>query len=234
MTVLLASDPDCVAQGERFVTMSSDSDSNCVSLLPRREICVHTKCYCEENVWKLCHYIQEEKPAEVTNCYAVFISNTKQAVPIWHQKACHNAEQPVVWDYHVIFIHSGVKESSVYDLDTNLEFPVKFDVYLAHAIRLNEALKEDYHRFFRVVPASLYLTTFSSDRSHMCREDKSWISPPPDYPCIQTPDVSTNLKEFMKMEMHTGHGQVMALNQLVERFGDLCNYRKLALEHYQS
>ncbi len=27
---------------------------------------------------------------------------------------------------------------------------------------------------------------FASDRSHMKKEDGTWIAPPPSYPCIQT------------------------------------------------
>lgn len=41
-------------------------------------------------------------------------------------------------------------------------------------------------RFFRVIPAETYLTTFSSDRRHMRRPDGSWIKPPPSYAPIQT------------------------------------------------
>lgn len=36
-------------------------------------------------------------------------------------------------------------------------------------------------RFFRVIPAEVYLTTFSSDRRHMRRPDGTWIKPPPSY-----------------------------------------------------
>jgi hypothetical protein len=42
-------------------------------------------------------------------------------------------------------------------------------------------------RYFRVVPASVFLQHFASDRRHMKRADGSWIKPPPDYPPISTP-----------------------------------------------
>jgi hypothetical protein len=42
-------------------------------------------------------------------------------------------------------------------------------------------------RYFRVIPASVFLQHFASDRRHMKRADGSWIKPPPDYPPITTP-----------------------------------------------
>lgn len=41
-------------------------------------------------------------------------------------------------------------------------------------------------RYFRVVPAPVYLQNFASDRSHMKRPDGTWIKPPPDYACIKS------------------------------------------------
>ena len=41
-------------------------------------------------------------------------------------------------------------------------------------------------RLFRVVAADEYLAAFASDRSHMLKEDGSWLAEPPTYPCIQT------------------------------------------------
>jgi len=41
-------------------------------------------------------------------------------------------------------------------------------------------------RYFRVIPASVFLQHFASDRRHMKRADGSWIKPPPDYPPIST------------------------------------------------
>ena len=202
-------------------------------LFPAKETCTYTKCYCEENVWKLCEFIQTTYPTQLDKCYSVFISNPKQAVPIWHQGASASPEYPVVWDYHVIFLFKDENESLVYDLDTRLEFPEAFDVYMAHSIRLDEAIKSDYHRYFRVVPAALYLQTFSCDRSHMRKADQTWMAPPPDYPCIQVEGVLTNLSEFMSMDNHAGHGKVMNVSELVKTFGDLNIYRELALQHYQ-
>lgn len=42
-------------------------------------------------------------------------------------------------------------------------------------------------RFYRVVPATVYLRYFASDRSHMRREDGSWIAPPPSQPPLSSP-----------------------------------------------
>ena len=51
---------------------------------------------------------------------------------------------------------------------------------------------EKFHRKFRVVSGSGYLTKFSSDRRHMRKEDegRSWLSPPPTWPCIKGDQVN--------------------------------------------
>lgn len=63
----------------------------------------------------------------------------------------------------------------VFDLDTTLPFPTYFHKYVTETFRSDYAVSEDHHRFFRVIPADEYLTTFSSDRRHMKRPDGSWI-----------------------------------------------------------
>ncbi|XP_073240823.1 protein N-terminal glutamine amidohydrolase-like isoform X2 [Porites lutea] len=59
--------------------------------------CVYTSCYCEENVWKLCEQIKEEKEQSLNEYYAVFISNDKRQVPLWMQKSAKEPLAPVVW-----------------------------------------------------------------------------------------------------------------------------------------
>ena len=56
-------------------------------------------CYflSEENVWHLCKRVQENTPALLPECYAVFISNDQQAVPLWCQAAGDNECGLVQW-----------------------------------------------------------------------------------------------------------------------------------------
>ena len=73
------------------------------SSISKREDQIYTKCYCEENVWKLCERLGQESFDSAA--YAVFISNEGQTVPLWCQSASKDPEnQPVVWDYHVILV----------------------------------------------------------------------------------------------------------------------------------
>lgn len=75
----------------------------------------------------------------------------------------------------------------MYDLDSALPFPTHFWKYATETFRSDEALRSEYHRKFRLIPASLYLQNFASNRQHMKREDGTWIKSPPNYPPISTP-----------------------------------------------
>ncbi|KAK2720802.1 hypothetical protein QYM36_004616 [Artemia franciscana] len=90
-------------------------------------------------------------------------------------------------DYHVVFLHQFGDKCLVYDLDSELPFPTFFPKYVTETFRTDQILDATYHRYFRVVPATVYLTKFSSDRRHMRKTDGSWLKPPPEYPCLQMP-----------------------------------------------
>ncbi|KAK2192756.1 hypothetical protein NP493_23g02047, partial [Ridgeia piscesae] len=176
----------------------------------------------EENVWKLCEHIQlSDNPSQLQHCYAVFISNDKQAVPIWKQKASTNPEVPVLWDYHVIFIYEDEAVTLVYDLDSELPFPCSFDTYVNEALPQDDLLKPEFQRYFRVVRADVFIANFASDRKHMVKENTDWMMPPPPYPCIRTTDSSNNLQEFISMKTSSAtRGEVMTWTAFVSRFHD--------------
>ncbi|XP_076185259.1 protein N-terminal glutamine amidohydrolase isoform X4 [Aptenodytes patagonicus] len=157
--------------------------------VPPRPACAYTSCYCEENVWKLCDYIRSQDQYPLEEFYAVFISNDRRMIPLWKQRSGH-ADEPVVWDYHVILLHvpSG-EQNFIYDLDTVLPFPCPFEVYSVEAFRLDDSLRPEFHRKIRMIRADLYLKTFASDRSHMKDANGKWQKPPPSYPCIETAGV---------------------------------------------
>lgn len=57
-------------------------------------LCAH---FSEENVWKLCEQVKKTRPAELSKCYAVFISNEGRTVPLWRQKAGRGDDKVVIW-----------------------------------------------------------------------------------------------------------------------------------------
>lgn len=187
-------------------------------LFPSREECVYTSCYCEENVWHLCSAVRDKQPEELGSCYCVFISNSDQAIPLWEQTASSREDGLVVWDYHVVFIQKRPDGNLVYDLDTRLDFPCTFRLYIEHGIHSCADLKPQFQRFFRVVPAEKFLSTFASDRSHMLNDEGKWLKQPPSYPCIRTQDSTNNIKDFISMDPKVGVGEVLDYWQLCEKF----------------
>ncbi|KAL8624670.1 hypothetical protein ACOMHN_038216 [Nucella lapillus] len=193
-------------------------ENDAPAVFPQREDCVYTCCYCEENVWKLCEHMKNHHEAEVRNCFVVFISNTDKRIPVWYQRSSKRPDRLIIWDYHVVVVYKDPERSWVYDFDTELPFPCRLDKYNALAIRDDCILKPEFRRSFRVVTGEEYLKTFASDRSHMVKEDGTWMADPPAYPCISTPECQDNLQEFLSMEQNTGIGTVLTTPQLLDIF----------------
>lgn len=188
-------------------------------ITPSRNQCVYTSCYCEENVWKLCEYIKNQRHCPLEEVYAVFISNERKKIPIWKQKSSRG-DEPVIWDYHVILLHASKQGPSfIYDLDTILPFPCSLDVYSMEAFQSDKHLKPAYWRKLRVIPGDTYLKEFASDRSHMKDSDGNWRMPPPAYPCLETPESKMNLDDFICMDPRVGYGEVYSLSDFVKHFG---------------
>ncbi|KAJ3604636.1 hypothetical protein NHX12_029376 [Muraenolepis orangiensis] len=188
------------------------------SIAPPEESRVYTSCYCEENVWQLCECVRAQSPQLVGEVSAVFISNLRRTVPLWKQKSGHG-DKPVIWDYHVVLLHQSSRwgKSFIYDLDSVLPFPCRLQLYTDQAFRSDQGLKPAFWRKVRVIPAEVFLKTFSSDRSHM-KEAGGWRMPPPSYPCIQTPESVMNLDDFISMDPSVGVGDVFLLSEFIKRF----------------
>lgn len=197
---------------------STKKDTKC--LVPQSSECLYASCYCEENVYKLCEHVKNISLSDLKNCHAVFISNRKKVVPLWHQKAGPDSDNPVLWDYHVIFIHHPGSDlpTLVYDLDTTLPFPSQFPTYVAKTFRTESEINPDYHRSFRVIPAGTFLENFASDRSHMKGEGGEWMQTPPTWDCIATERTKHNLEEYISMEEGTGEGVVLNLEDFRKMF----------------
>nr|XP_039255419.1 protein N-terminal glutamine amidohydrolase-like [Styela clava] len=191
---------------------------NMSSKLPNRDECTYTKCYCEENVWKLCKYIEDSGKIELlSNSYAIFISNHDRTIPLWKQKASKRSDTMVMWDYHVILFVEN--ESLIYDLDTMLGFPCSLEEYATEAFNFNMKLKPQFERLLRVVPATEFLKTFASDRTHMLTEDGEWTSPPPDYPPISSSSSTNNLQSFISMTKSSEQfGAVQTLEEFINKY----------------
>ncbi|XP_032832937.2 protein N-terminal glutamine amidohydrolase [Petromyzon marinus] len=196
--------------------------------VPPRDQCGYWGCYCEENVWKLIEHARGRRRT-LRGLYAVFISNDARTVPLWKQKCKQGTDEPVLWDYHVLLLlqhaedgsssnSSSSSSSFVYDLDSTLPFPCTLDSYAAQALRPDRDLKRRYRRRLRVVPADTFMRTFASDRSHMQDELGQWRAPPPPHPCIRTEGCVMNLDDFVSMDPAVGCGEVLALEDFVERF----------------
>ena len=204
---------------------------------PKQEECVYTSCYCEENVWKLCEQFQK-RGGDTKQLCVVFISSHERQTALWNLK-CGGTADFQLWDYHVILIKSAPSdressqsttdtvrehesESLVYDLDTSLPFPVSFNQYAKEVLRpelilhlRSAGLPE---RLFRVISADTFLEEFSSDRSHMRKEDGTWFAPPPLYPPIKSQKNSNNIQEFISMKNSSAPGIVMTELEFLHRF----------------
>lgn len=189
------------------------------SIIPNRDKCIYTKCYCEENVWQLCNIIQKSKDEEfLSNSYVIFISNDNRTIPLWKQNASTRNDTMVIWDYHVILFVEN--ESVIYDLDTMLSFPCSLEQYADETFKYHTKMKQQYQRYLRVIPAVQFVKTFASDRSHMLTKDGEWTSPPPDYPPIKTSSSTNNLQNFINMhkECADEFGTVFTLQDFVNKF----------------
>lgn len=130
--------------------------------------------WCEENAWHLC-----VEPRIGSDAVVVVISNPWRTVALWHQRAASPLDAPVVWDYHVVVVS---RDARVWDLDTRLEFPIAFDVYVGRTFR--EGVAARLQPRFRAIDAAVYRSSFASDRRHMRDEDGGWQRPPPPWPAI--------------------------------------------------
>ncbi|CAF1195741.1 unnamed protein product [Adineta steineri] len=184
----------------------------------KRDECIYTSCYCEENIWKLCESWKQNDPNHLDNLYAIFISNERRQIPIWKQKSGYN-DYPVTWVLYFLQyqIDQSVSPTIIYDFDSTLPFPVSARDYLQSAIRDEINLSRKFHRMFRVIPAQEYLNTFASDRSHMLSADKiTYNKPPPSYPAIFNEKSTNNINDFIDMKSKTGPGTVMNLTEFRE------------------
>jgi hypothetical protein len=165
--------------------------------VPFRDNIAYAKCYCEENVYKLCEALLPGTESS-SSAHVIFLTSASNSFPLWNQKSAPDADTPVFWDYHVLLVLDG----RVYDHDTRLPWGIPLQEYLEKAIRpefpyspaaaaaagVGTYLPTKFRPVFRVVPVASYLACFSSDRRHM----QSSKEPPPAWGLIRGADARSN------------------------------------------
>jgi protein N-terminal glutamine amidohydrolase len=120
------------------------------------DYCSH---YCEENVAKLAERFLDVSAKSLPSgnaslAFVVFVSNNAKQTPIWNQKLSASDDDPVIWDYHVIFVlyDSGLSNTArkenlfVIDCDTRLGLPVPFADYVDRSFRPSFCLSKTFQQ----------------------------------------------------------------------------------------
>ncbi len=161
--------------------------------------------YCEENIWQLALRLGDP------DGHVLVLANGAGAFAMWGQRAGSAPELPVVWDYHVVYARPSAAGWLVYDQDTILPFPAPLSLWLSASFLPLPAEVEIEPPRFRVMPAWLYLSRFSSDRGHMRDDAGGWVAPPPAWaPIAAGPNTLADLRD----PATPGLGRVVSLSQL--------------------
>lgn len=149
--------------------------------------------YCEENIWHLCgHHQLSQQHLKV-----LFISNSNRSVALWSQRLAPSPNIPVVWDYHVVLLHTGEPAWEIWDLDTSLPLPMPTKVYLQATFRSLRDEDVEYAPRFRLVSALEYRASLATDRRHMLDSVGALQHPAPPWPPIGQ---GSNLMQFVSMD----------------------------------
>lgn len=210
------------------------SDKAVVHPYATRDDCMQfrTANYCEENVWHILNFLVS-RGANSDNLFAVFISNARRCVPFQFQlSADTDAGGVCFWDYHVIGVMKGDRQSQpvVYDIDSTLPFPCSLEQYVREALVKPMPNGQTYAQLcayglahmFRVVHHPELLRKFSTDRRHMRDDDGKYRAAPPPRPVIQSAELDTHsLPIFLDM---SGGQSDRATGVLLGHVGEFVNY----------
>ena len=172
----------------------------------------YTAFYCEENIWRL----DRSPECAPLSRWGVFISNHRREVPTWSMRAAGKADEPVLWDYHVVLLTHGEAGHEVWDLDFIHGAPVTVEQWLALAFPM--VVAAPWRPLFRVVPSDTFQSLFSSNRSHMCDATGQPIKPFPPWPAPYRDPPGHNLMRFVDMS-ESLPGEVMSLTTFRQRYG---------------
>lgn len=180
-----------------------------------REQCRYQRDYCEENVW----HLAGEDAIDQDRAHVLFVTNASKRCALWCQQASEKPEDPVVWDYHVVLIEEADAGAHIYDLDSTLEFPTPLRDYVMKTFLSALALPPEFHPRFRLFEAKWFRESFSSDRSHMKKDDGSWMAEPPSWPAITPEAAKLTLAQALNLADSAG-GPVLDLERLITRFSE--------------
>ena len=156
----------------------------------------YASCYCEENVYQL--LVSLRRVPDFRRCFAVFIGSQSPFCPVWCQRSARRAEEPVMWDYHVVCVVLARGRAYACDLDTRLDVASDARRYVDAALGPADGWPAEARPRVRVVAAETFLDHFASDRSHMLRGG-TYSAPPPAWPRIRGPRATGdwNLDSFV-------------------------------------
>jgi hypothetical protein len=178
----------------------------------------YTALFCEENIWWLARDMVA-RGVPPGNLQVLLFSNPTQSILMLNQRAAP-VGQAIAWDYHVVLKALMNDAQWVFDFDTRLAFPEGFADYLRQSFPEQSLLPVDYRAVARLVPASAYLSRFSSDRSHM--RGRVPASAFPDYPIIQAEGGASpiTLADYRDMQKELGDGSRLLPLQVLRDAAD--------------
>ena len=125
----------------------------------------YTSLFCEENIWKLIQFLKSDKN-NIEPLDVLFVSNKSKSVVLFEQKSAI-ANQPVIWDYHVILTARINNNVYVLDFDSHCEFPLLINEYFYRTFPAASNVSEKYLSLIKPIKSDDFLKHFFSDRSHM-------------------------------------------------------------------
>jgi protein N-terminal glutamine amidohydrolase len=167
--------------------------------------------YCEENIWLLA---QDPRCGDGERLVAL-ITGAEGHVAMWHQKPADGPGEPLLWDYHVVLLVRSATTWQVWDFESDLGMPLAAESWIAACFLHQDRIPLRYRPRFRVMPASEYVATLRSDRSHMRDEDGSYAKTPPPW-LPPGGGIDSNLVHFVDLKQ-TFVGEVLDLPSLRQR-----------------
>jgi len=158
--------------------------------------------YCEENI----HRLAARTDLIVSPSEVIFVSNERQQVACWFQRAAPPGE-PLVWDYHVVLLERAPDGPLIWDLDTRLGAPIPAHTWVANTFQDPGWVRAAFHPRFRITPSAELLATFATDRSHMRTPSGRWRRPPPPWDPPGAP--AMNLPSWIDTRNDEGPGRVV-------------------------
>lgn len=173
----------------------------------------YTAFYCEENVWQLCRTINNKWKSLIETSYCVFVTNDQKKNVLYYQKLSKSKFQPVIWDYHVVFLMLIDNEYFIFDKDSLLSFPCPAKEYFISTFTENPIENQTCESVFRLVEARDFLKNFASDRSHMMVGGQ-FLKDPPNYCPIKTENDSHILDKYLSTNTDANFGKLLSFKEM--------------------